>query len=340
MAESKKTTVGNRLACDACGAEFKVCLGDLCHTYQREGNTNTWNYRYLECSQCGLMRIDPIPDWDVLLNFYDAEYGSYRQRGSPEQLAQSFKFQLARWRYADKDSFPPQPYWHRVLATGIEWLTGRTLTHCLGIPLQLPKDARILEVGYGNGEWLLAMRALGYTNLWGHDIESNSVVPVRLRAAGIQLTCGLFDDVELPIGTFDCVKLDHVLEHLTQPRKTLNKIYSLLKHGDLLAMAMPCNSRYSGSGVFPPLCYAHLDPPRHLFMHTRESLRRMLLEAGYKSIDLRVFPVSQVFWTSMNTWLKPHHVQLPNFFAHLFSPLYRLLGLGRWGECLTVRAVK
>ena len=95
-----------------------------------------------------------------------------------------------------------------------EWLSGKTVSCSLGIPLQLAKNAHILEVGYGSGNWLLTMAQLGYTNLHGYDLETNSENKNRLIDTGIDVSSGDFISNDYPENHYDCIRLEHVFEHL------------------------------------------------------------------------------------------------------------------------------
>ena len=51
------------------------------------------------------------------------------------------------------------------------------------MPVNLPRTARILDLGYGGGAWLLTMAGLGYRDLHGYDIDANSENAARLSRA-------------------------------------------------------------------------------------------------------------------------------------------------------------
>jgi SAM-dependent methyltransferase len=70
------------------------------------------------------------------------------------------------------------------------------------------------------------------------------------------------------------------LEHVSDPRPTLAEVARILRPGGIFMVAVPNfgspEARLTKAGWF------HLDMPRHLSHHTRESLARILDEAGLK----------------------------------------------------------
>jgi 2-polyprenyl-3-methyl-5-hydroxy-6-metoxy-1,4-benzoquinol methylase len=80
---------------------------------------------------------------------------------------------------------------------------------------RLPPDARVLDVGCGNGEFLAALAEHGLEG-WGLDISGAAVEACRRR--GLRASEGDLCGGEWPAQrSFDAVTLWDVLEHLTEP---------------------------------------------------------------------------------------------------------------------------
>lgn len=217
-----------------------MVLGDLSHQYECHRVCRTWGYQLLECKGCGLGFAHPKPTWRLLQTFYSENYGSYDgTKTNPEQEARSVKVQIAKLRMA-KDKSRILAVAKTTLGRLAELLTGKTVTHSLGIPLQLPLDAHIFDLGFGSGNWLLTMSQLGYHQLYGYDIEGNSANATRLERNGINVSSGEFLDNDYPESTFDCIRLEHVFEHLLEPLDVLKKCYAMLKPGGYLVLGFPC----------------------------------------------------------------------------------------------------
>lgn len=213
------------------------------------------------------------------------------------------------------------------------------MSYTLGIPLQMPKDCLILEVGYGSGNWLLSMAMLGYSQLSGYDIDSNQEKSGRLKEAGIQVYSGQLSDLNLPGDSFDLIRLEHVFEHLLEPMQILRELHRLLKPGGILVMNFPGIN--SLSFALSPRQWAHRDSPRHLFLHTLRSAENMLTNSGFRIAKARQYGVALVLQATINNLLKECGVNVTIRVLHIFGPLYNsYCVLARRGENITVLALK
>ena len=327
--------------CEACGnSKIEVILDDLSHKYTSDGQSMTWQYRLLECKSCGLGFIDPKPDWDLLQTFYSSEYGCYDCfKATPEGEANSSKYKIAMLRFATYFSKGPKAVIKTSLGMIAELMSGKTVTYSLGIPLSLSKDAYIFEIGYGSGNWLLAMSQLGWHNLYGYDISTNSENKHRLLEAGINVSSNVFLKNEYPDAFFDCIRLEHVFEHLLEPIEVLEKCRSMLKPGGYLVMNFPCKE--SLSFKMSPIHWDALEKPRHLYHHTESSASHMLQKAGFTVKSLKAYPVSLVFGVTINNILKEKNIRLPIKMFVLLAPIYKVISdVSRNGEYITVLATR
>jgi SAM-dependent methyltransferase len=107
--------------------------------------------------------------------------------------------------------------------------------------LHSPQD-RILDIGCANGGLLSAIRDLGFCNLLGVDPSSSCVKAVRSK--GIVASEGMLGSLKLSPGSFDCILLSHVLEHVQDLDVAMNNVVSLLKPNGVLYVEVPDASRY------------------------------------------------------------------------------------------------
>jgi hypothetical protein len=99
------------------------------------------------------------------------------------------------------------------------------------------------------------------------------------------------EEAAYPEGSFDLVVLCHVLEHLSDPKATLEEIRRLLKPGGRLAVSVPNFSSWQARLMGP--AWFHLDLPRHLFHFPAHGLRRLLEQAGFRCRSEKHFSLSQ-----------------------------------------------
>lgn len=328
--------------CDACGSQ-KVAglLDDLSYCYKEDGMPIRWQYRLLECRECGLVFVDPKPTWKVLEKFYDQTYGSYTPMVGVEGQSRSPKYWIGSQRYAFVNSRRPLAIIRTAMGMAVEWITGRTVSYSLGIPLQLPKDAKIFEMGYGSGYWLETMSLLGYTNLFGYDIDSNPDNKARLLSAGINISEGVFLENEYPDSTFDCIRLEHVFEHLLNPVEVLTKCRAMLKPGGFLVMNFPGIDAWSRR--LSLIHNASINKtPRHLYHHTSRSATIMVQKAGFEVLKVKAFSDMDLLASTLNNMrLARGKTRIPNFLLIPIAPLYKLFGaLTRKGDLITIWSQK
>lgn len=131
---------------------------------------------------------------------------------------------------------------------------------------------RLLDVGCGDGSFLLAAREAGW-NVMGTEINPSSA-----RAFGLDVKPNLdhIDHTE----RFDCVTMWHSLEHMQDIKSTLFLIARLLAPQGHLIIAVPNNGSLQAK-LFGPR-WLHLDVPRHLYHFDPGSLRFSLEKTGFR----------------------------------------------------------
>jgi SAM-dependent methyltransferase len=224
-------------------------------------------FDYFKCRQCGCLQIARVPV--DLARFYPPHYYSFHL----EPVAQGgLKAQLAGVR-------------DRAVARGRGWIgqqlakrfpAGLEMT-CLGrVPLR--PDARVLDVGCGRGRLLSALYRAGFRRLLGVD---------PFLAADVEVLPGLRvlrRPLQAVVGQFDCIMLHHVFEHIENGLEMLTACRERLAVGGTLVLRLPvvdC-AAWERYGEF----WVGLDAPRHLFLHTRVSLRRLADSAGLRVTQL------------------------------------------------------
>ena len=130
---------------------------------------------------------------------------------------------------------------------------------------------RLLDVGCGDGGFLLAARRQGW-HVAGTEIE-----PQPAAAQGLDVRRDVEDfPADAP---FDCVTFWHSLEHLPHPADTLRRVSERLRPGGHVLVAVPDAGGWQAR-LFGRR-WLHLDVPRHLFHFDRHSLPRLLETTGF-----------------------------------------------------------
>jgi SAM-dependent methyltransferase len=208
------------------------------------------------CEKCGLGRFHPMLGPGAIAELYpDAYYGE------------------------------PGVKFHPLVERAVRWIGSR---HVRFLSLGLASGSRVLDVGCGRGVVLGALANLG---LEVHGVEMSEAA---VRGADPRAQIRIAQDLAAsgyPSSHFDQVLIWHVLEHLEQPRETLEEVRRILRPGGRLVVAVPNlasrQAEWSGAAWF------HLDLPRHLYHFPLAALRRLLDETGFEPVSDHHFSLRQ-----------------------------------------------
>lgn len=234
-------------------------------------------FTYFQCAQCECLQIAEFPG-DMAKYYPPAYYTSTRPADSGgrgpwvHRLARTL-----RNRYA-------------VLGTGI---TGRLLYRWWPNPAYrdwiaarfpeegvreagLTSSSRVVDVGCGTGDLLLALSEAGFRHLLGVDAYTDANPD---GAGELPRLKGSIHDVT---GKWDLVMFQHSFEHLPDPQAALTAAAGLLPPGGTCLIRLPLVSSYAWDHY--GVDWVQLDAPRHLFLHSEQSMKRLADRAGLELI--------------------------------------------------------
>ena len=109
-------------------------------------------------------------------------------------------------------------------------------------------EGAILDVGCANGRFLLALGPQRWRRV-GIDVVGEAVEVINRQVSDVQILQGDIHRSDLPPASFDVITFWHVLEHLFEPRKVLERTRTLLKPGGLVFVSVP-NFETLQAGLF------------------------------------------------------------------------------------------
>lgn len=144
---------------------------------------------------------------------------------------------------------------------------------------------KLLEIGFGNASFLKLAREKGWET---HGAELS--VPLADHAREVlnlhNIRLGTIDELEYPESFFDVIAGFNFLEHVQDPRKTLERIWRLLRPSGIVAVMCP-----NISGIFHslmPEILANNDPlriswcpPDHISYFNKRNLRILMEDVGF-----------------------------------------------------------
>jgi len=155
----------------------------------------------------------------------------------------------------------------------------------------VPRGGRLLEIGCASGFLLLAARERGFAT---QGVEMSAWASAHAREQyGLDVRSGRLEDLNLPAATYDVVVLADVIEHLHDPRRTIQHIHRVLRPGGVLLLLTPDVGSLTAR-VLGRRWWGLLDD--HYFYFSRATLRRLLTDEGFAIERItalgRVFPLS------------------------------------------------
>lgn len=241
-------------------------------------------FQYLECGSCQCLQILETPA--NLSRYYPSGYYSFRNP--------TFSRRLNPFIFFLKKSLM-RHYLHKIDPVGA--LISLFLPH--PFPWMKPDligfNAAVLDIGTGSGRKLRSMQRSGFSNLTGIDpfLSEDLCHTPTLKILKRELS-GM-------TGQYDFIMMHHAFEHMDHPEKVLEKVSELLHpKGNILIRIPVANSHaWRKYGT----CWFALDAPRHLFLHTTQSMQLLAQRAGLK-IDLVEYDSSFVQFASSEKYLR------------------------------------
>lgn len=221
-------------------------------------------HQYMQCNACGCLQIVDVPK-DLPSYYPDDDYYSYDKIQSSTGVKQFLVTQRDRYAATGKcllgkilHRFMPHSKLHTLQQAGVT------------------TDSRILDVGCGAGHLLHSLQDAGFTHLLGVD---------PFNADDIQYDNGLMIEKksihEVEQGDWDLIMFHHSFEHVFDQKETLLKAASLLKAGGMCLVRVPTASSWAWKHY--SVNWVQLDAPRHLFLHSLDSMTLLAEKVGLES---------------------------------------------------------
>ncbi len=144
----------------------------------------------------------------------------------------------------------------------------------------------MLDIGGGAGNRARVLARLGY-GVTVVEPDPAQAAHARTQLAGVATVCDVgIEDLPPDMALFDAALLSHVLEHLSDPDAVLRDVRQRLRPGGTLVVMVP-NAGGFEARAFRGRWHAW-EPARHRWHFTRVGLRRLVAQAGFAAVDVRV----------------------------------------------------
>ena len=270
------------VVCPVCGSS------EWGRAYERLG------WRFVECADCGLLRLDPLPTEADLVSHY-------------AERAQIGNYELARSKERHAGFVQVLDFAAKFGARGGE----------------------MFDVGCFDGGLLDLAVTRGWDG-WGLELQEDAAEVARARHPD-RIFQGSLEAFEPPReAVFDLVTAIGLLEHLREPASLFSAAFDLLRPGGLLVIQTPNResmpARILGR-YWPPIA-----PPEHTFYFGRSTLERVCVQHGLTPVALRphfkrirlgyAYDQFQYFGPEVHRLLRPVVRHLPRRVLAVRLPLY------------------
>lgn len=237
------------------------------------GRTETYHYHV--CLMCKASYHHPMPRPSAIVGFYPSEYSIYRQPARAKNVGNLEKAVL-RYKYGYSHLHVPTLY--RFFAPVVAlWAYRDAIVYAY--------PGRLLEIGCGNGQFLLRLKQLGWEC---EGIDFNEVAVKICRSQGLKVYHGDLESAGLGDCSYDIIMASHVIEHLPNPDTFFREVARILKPkpGHQLIIKTP-NSEALGRKWFGKYWFAN-DVPRHLILFSPYNLDILATRHGLRRIQLQL----------------------------------------------------
>jgi 2-polyprenyl-3-methyl-5-hydroxy-6-metoxy-1,4-benzoquinol methylase len=251
--------------------------------YDFEYDTSSNAFRFLRCDGCGHVYLNPRPAPSDLGVIYPSNYYTFVNMGGL----------VTRLRRT----------W--------EGRKVRVYSDALG-----PGKKRILDVGCGDGRFLGVLRDFGSPSWELSGVEFDDQAVERCRARGFSVFRGRVEDMAQHEGTFDCVIMLQLIEHVEDPSIIARRVFALLRPGGVFVVETP-NLAGWDYALFRGRVWGHYHFPRHFHLFSGERLATMMTDAGF-TVDRAEHLISTSAWTiSLGNYFFDR--RYPRWFTRFFN---------------------
>ena len=248
--------------CCLCGIEdaIPIAVGE-----DFEYRTCPDTFLMVRCQRCGLLYLDPRPTEEELGRIYPDDYHAFQFDPSSFGLVYRVR--------------------QRIDLDRLRMWCG-----------SLPKNARILDVGCGDGFHLHLLHRFSRP---GWIMEGVDTDPRAINAAkrhGLAVLQGKIEDLDLPVESYDLILLIMTIEHVGDPLGLLRRVWQLLRPGGRVVIVTD-NTDSPDFSIFQGRHWGGYHFPRHWNLFSQATLRLLAKRTDFhvEHLGTSFSPVNLVY---------------------------------------------
>ena len=257
-----------RVSCCVCETDDAKKIGGGADFEYR---TSADIFTAMQCNSCGLIYLNPRPSVHEFERIYPSNYHAFDFAETDYGIIYKIRSRLEAKRL-------------------------------LGWCADLPNDARILDVGCGDGFHLKLLQKYGKKSWFLEGVDVDARALQKAEKSGLKVHHGSIEKLELPENTYDMAFMIQTIEHVEKPVEVLRAIRKILKPGGKLIIVTD-NTGSLDFRFFKNKYWGGYHFPRHWNLFNRDSLTKLARKTRFEVVDLttQVSPVNWVY--SIHNWL-------------------------------------
>ena len=235
------------------------------------------NFTVFQCRRCCAVFYWPVLGVEELSRYYPESYGRYRHsRAIGKKTYKGIRrFVLENYYGYPSPKGGKPSLFNRWAAFVLSFFMAKDAIPYRG-------EGNLLDVGCGGGSYLYRLKSWGWNS---YGVEPSAVGAAQAHSLGLNVHHGQIEDARFPDSLFDVIRLNHVLEHLTDPHGTMREIGRILKPEGIVYITVP-NARSLNFWLFGENWYG-LDIPRHVVSYSPEALKFLCDGTGFEIVRMR-----------------------------------------------------
>jgi len=258
-------------SCLLCGCEGALLYANL--QDRLFGAPGNWNL--MQCPECQLVWINPQPIPEDVGKLYARYYTHQKHDASKRMLAglrRSVNASILKSSFGYQMNGPS-----KIIGSMLSWIGPlKELAGGEVLWLEYGEQRRLLDVGCGNGSFLVHMRKLGW-EVTGIEPDEEAISAAREKF-GLEAFHGSLEEAKFPDGHFDAITMNHVIEHVLDPIELLKECNRILRPGGTLVVVTP-NINSLGRYSFGEY-WRGLEVPRHVFLFSPDAMKSCAERSG------------------------------------------------------------
>ncbi|MGB5942553.1 MAG: class I SAM-dependent methyltransferase [Leeuwenhoekiella sp.] len=186
---------------------------------------------------------------------------------------------------------------------------------------QFVSGKNLLDIGAGTGDFLAYAKSKSW-RITG--VEPNTKARDLAKDKGLNLIESFSG---LPKGHYNCITLWHVLEHIPNPKETLQTLHNLLSKNGVTFVAVP-NYKSKDSQIYKSF-WAAYDVPRHLYHFDKASIEKLAKATDFELIKIIPMPLDACYVSILSEKYKSSKI---SFAKGIINGLYSNLSALRTKE--------